>query len=70
MAANNFDSTNPFTDDVHNAIRISMIIIDVAGDILRNKLEEIICNKNNTFIYKFRNILKKMNIFISIIHHF
>ena len=52
MAANNFDSTNPFTDDVHNAIRISMIIIDVAGDILRNKLEEIICNKNNTFIYK------------------
>ena len=47
MAANYFDSTNPFTAEVHNAIRVSIIIVDIAREILRKKLEEIILNKNN-----------------------
>ena len=46
MATSIFNSENPFTNEVHNATRISFIVVDVAGEILRKKLEEIILYKN------------------------
>ena len=47
MASCILNSENPFTDEVHNATRISVIVVDVAGEILRKKLEEIILNIRN-----------------------
>jgi hypothetical protein len=48
MATSILNSENPFTNEVHNAVRISLIVVDVAGEILRKKLEEIILNKNGS----------------------
>ena len=46
MASN---TPNPFTDEKRNATRIAIIIVDIAGEILRKKLEEIILNKGNFY---------------------
>ena len=44
-----WNTPNPFTDEKRNATRIAIIIVDIAGEILRKKLEEIILNKGNFY---------------------
>ena len=46
MAKSKIES-NPFTKEVQNATRISLILVDIGGDILRKRLHEIILNNNH-----------------------